>query len=127
MEHGLLCIELATPRVRSKCALHRDAIQLFLMISGRHGCEIAVLTVICVLMIFLFPLMQGPYSVLHGPVTALRAARAGVHLRLAIVQAALSSLGFHLISRLVVLSRMSFLKSEFQSVSLLESCTVFRC
>ena len=60
-----------------------------LMVSGRHGCEIAVLTVICVLMIFFFPVMQGPYSVLHGPVTALRAARAAVHLRLAIVQAAL--------------------------------------
>ena len=97
------------------------------MFSGSHGCEIAVLTVICVLMIFLFPLMQGPYSVLHGPVTALRAARAGVHLRLAIVQAALSSLGGHPISPLVALSRMSFSKAEFQSISFLESGTVFRC
>jgi hypothetical protein len=98
-----------------------------MMVSGRHGCEIAVLTVICVLMIFLFPLMQGPYSALHGPVTALRAARAGVHLRLAIVQASLSSLGGLLISPLVVLSQISFSKAEFQSVSLLESGTVFRC
>ena len=97
------------------------------MVSGRHGCEIAVFTVICVLMIFLFPLMQGPYSVLHGPVTALRAARAGVHLRLAMIQAALSSLGGHLIAALVVLAQMSLSKAKFQSVSLPECSTVFRC
>ena len=97
------------------------------MVFGRHGCEIAVLTVLCVLVIFFFPVMQGPYSVLHGPVTALRAARAGVHLRLAIMQAALSSLGGHLIAALLVLAQMSLSKAEFQSVSLPECCTVFRC
>jgi hypothetical protein len=97
------------------------------MLSGRHGCEIAVLTVICVLMIFLFPLMHGPYSVLHGPVTALRAARAGVHLRLAIVQAALSSLANCLISALSIFAPFSLLKAELQSVSLPKCNTVFRC
>jgi hypothetical protein len=97
------------------------------MLSGRHGCEIAVLTVICVLMIFLFPLMHGPYSVLHGPVTALRAARAAVHLRLAIVQGALSALANCLISVLVVFAQFSLSKAQFQSVSLPECNTVFRC
>jgi hypothetical protein len=97
------------------------------MVSGHHRCEIAVLTVICVLVIFFFPLMQGPYSVLHGPVTALRAARAGVHLRLAIVRAALSAQGSHLLSPLVVFARISLSKAEFQSVTLAEFDTVFRC
>lgn len=97
------------------------------MVSGRHGCEIAVLTVTCVLVIFFFPLVQGPYSVLHGPATALRAARAGAHLRLAIMQAGLSSLGGQLIATLVVLAQMSLSKAEFQSVSLPECNTVFRC
>jgi hypothetical protein len=96
------------------------------MISGRHGCEIAVLTVICVLVIFFFPLMHGPYSVLHGPVTALRAARAGVHLRLAIVQAALSFLAC-LISALAIFAQFSLSKAELQSVSLAACDTVFRC
>jgi len=41
------------------------------MISGRIGSELAVMAVFCVLMIFLFPAMQGPYSVVNGPVTAL--------------------------------------------------------
>ena len=97
------------------------------MVSGRHGCEIAVLTVVCVLMIFFFPVTQGPYSVLHGPVTALRAARAGAYLRLAIVQAALLSLGGILISALLVLSRMSRAETEFHSDILPECSTVFRC
>src|ERR1035438_7960402 len=68
------------------------------MISGHIGCELAVLTVLCVLMIFFFPVMQGPYSVVHGPVTALQAARAAAHLRTAIAQGAFSSLGNCLIS-----------------------------
>ena len=38
--------------------------------------------------IFFFPAMQGPYSVVHGPVTALLAARAASGLRVAIVRAA---------------------------------------
>ena len=97
------------------------------MVSRRHGCEITVLTVICVLMIFFFPLMHGPYSVLHGPVTALRAARAGVHLRLAIAQAALSSLASCLMSALAIFAQFSLSKAELQSVCLPECNTVFRC
>lgn len=97
------------------------------MVSGRHGCEIAVVTVMCVLMIFFFPVMQGPYSVLHGPVTALRAARAAVNLRLAIVQAALSSLASCLISALAIFARFSLSMAGLQSVSLPEFNTVFRC
>ena len=97
------------------------------MISSRHGCEIAVLTVICVLVIFFFPLMQGPYPVLHGPVTALRAARAAVHLRLAIVRAALSSLASCLIPALAICTQFSLSTAEFQTVSLPECNTVFRC
>jgi len=68
------------------------------MIPDRIGCELAVLTILCVLMIFFFPLMQGPYSVVHGPATALQAARAAARLQIIIVQGALNSLGNFLIS-----------------------------
>ncbi len=97
------------------------------MISSRIGCELAVLTVLCVLMIFFFPVMQGPYSVVHGPVTALQAARAGAHLRTAIVQGAFNSLGNRLISPLVVLSWMSLPAAEFQLISLPEHNSILRC
>ena len=58
------------------------------MISSRMAREPALLAVLSVLMIFLFPAMQGPYSAVHGPATALQAARAAVRVKVAIVQAA---------------------------------------
>jgi hypothetical protein len=44
----------------------------------RHhlGYELALLAVVCTLAIFLFPGASGPYPIVHGPVTALRAMRA---------------------------------------------------
>ncbi|PYX69520.1 MAG: hypothetical protein DMG78_21735, partial [Acidobacteria bacterium] len=86
-----------------------------LMIPGRIGCELAVLTILCVLMIFFFPLMQGPYSAVHGAATALQAARAAARLRIVIVQGALNSLGNFLISPLVILSWMLLSQVEFRS------------
>ena len=98
------------------------------MISGHIGCELAVLTVLCVLMIFFFPVMQGPYSVVHGPVTALQAARAAARLRIIIVQGALNSQGNFLISPLVTLSSWMLLsQAEFRSVSVPEYNTILRC
>ncbi len=97
------------------------------MISGRNGCELAVVAALCVLMIFLFPSMQGPYSVVHGPVSALLAAQAAARVRIAIVQAALRSLGNCLISPLAVLSRMSLPEAGFQAVSLPECTPILRC
>jgi hypothetical protein len=89
------------------------------MIPSRIGCELAVLTVLCVLMIFFFPVMQGPYSVVHGPATALLAARAAARLRVVIMQGALNSLGNFLILPLVI-SWMFLSAAEFSSVSLPE-------
>jgi hypothetical protein len=97
------------------------------MIPGRTGCELAVLTVLCVLITFFFPLMQGPYSVVHGPATVLQAARAAARLRIVVMQGALNSLGNFLISPLVILSWMLLSQAEFRSVSLPEYNTSLRC
>jgi hypothetical protein len=97
------------------------------MISGRIGCELAVVTVLCVLMIFFFPLLQGPYPVVNGPATALQAARAAARLRIVIMQGALNSLGSLLISPLVIVSWMLLSQAESRSVSLREYNTVLRC
>gem|GEM_PF-1777607 len=59
------------------------------MSSGRIAGTLAGIAVISVLAIFLFPATQGPYSVVHGPVTALLSVRAAVGLRTAIVRAGL--------------------------------------
>jgi hypothetical protein len=54
------------------------------MSPGRIGCALAVLAVFCVLAIFFFPGMEGPYSAVHGPVTALLSIRAAARLRMLI-------------------------------------------
>ena len=97
------------------------------MIPGRMGCELAVLTVLCVLMIFLFPMMQGPYSVVHGPVTALQAARAAARLRIIMVQGALSFMGTFRIALLAGPACMLLSEAESPLLSLPGNNTILRC
>src|SRR5579864_4096379 len=61
------------------------------MSSGRIAGMLAGIAVVSVLAIFFFPAMQGPYSVVHGPVTALLSLRAAAGLRTAIVKAGLGA------------------------------------
>jgi hypothetical protein len=53
----------------------------------------ASLLVICVLLLALFPAATGSFSAVHGPVTAMRAARAGhlIHAGIALCASALSA------------------------------------
>lgn len=96
------------------------------MNSGRIGCELAVLAVFCVLTIFLFPAMQGPYSAVNGPVTALQASRAALRLRTAIMQAASRMLG-NLRMMPAVLSWINLLHLELPSGALLDGAAILRC
>lgn len=57
------------------------------MSPGRIVCALAVMAVLSVLAIFFFPSLQGPYSVVHGPVTALMSFRAASMMRNAIARA----------------------------------------
>lgn len=60
----------------------------------RHfGHELAIVAIVCVLGIFLFPAAAGSYSAVHGPVTALQAMRRSIRLRWAIAVAAFSFFG----------------------------------
>lgn len=54
------------------------------MNPGRIAGMLAVLAVFCVLSIFFFPGIEGPYPAVHGPVTALLSLRAAARLRMAI-------------------------------------------
>jgi len=78
-------------------------------------------------MIFFFPLMQGPYSVVNGPATVFQAARAAARLRIVIMQGALNLLGNFLIFPPVILSWMLLSEAEFRSVRLPEYNTILRC
>jgi hypothetical protein len=96
------------------------------MISGRIGDALATLAVFCVLTIFLFPAMQGPYSVVHGPASALLAVRAAAKVRTAIVQAARRSFGA-LTSPLVALAGMFAAEPDLYVLALPERSTILRC
>lgn len=96
------------------------------MRSGRVGSELAVLALLCVISIFLFPVAQGPYTAIHGPVTALQSFRSAVRLKLAIVAAALSALD----SLIVASARffgIQFQLAEFLFAGLPQSNCILRC
>jgi hypothetical protein len=97
------------------------------MISRRIGSKVAVMAGFLVLAIFFFPSTKGSYSAVHGPVTALQAARSAARLRVAIVQGVLNCLGNCPISPLVVLSWMSRSNTGFQSFSPPACNTILRC
>jgi len=96
------------------------------MNSGRIACKLAMLAVVCVLTIFLFPAMQGPYSAVNGPVTALQAARTAIRLRKAMMQSALQSLGYKLATP-DFFSWMLIYEAEPHSASLPGCTSVLRC
>lgn len=62
------------------------------MTPGRVACGLALLAAFCVLGIFFFPVMDGPYSAVHGPVTALLSIRAAARLRMTIVRTGLTAI-----------------------------------
>jgi hypothetical protein len=97
------------------------------MLSGRIGCELVVLAVFCVLSIFLFPAIQGPYPVVHGPATALLAARTALRLHRTIAQAALTSLAQYLFLSLTVLAWMPFSLSNSLFVASPQLEPILRC
>ncbi len=97
------------------------------MTSGRIGAELAVLAVFCILTIFLFPVLQGPYSAVNGPVSALQAARNAARVRLSIIQSALKSLGNISALSLVFLFYMGAALADAQPASFPACDNVLRC
>ena len=97
-------------------------------VSTRPGCEFAILAVLSVLIILIFPVGHGPYSVTHGPVTVFQAVRAAARVQTAIVHGALNSLGNSpTIILLVVVSRLVLSDAEFQVASFPQGDTILRC
>jgi hypothetical protein len=113
----------APKRVRSRILRYNVITS---MISGRIGDAFAPLAVICILGIFLFPALQGPYSVVHGPASALLAIRAAAKVQIAIAQAALRSLGT-LNSPLVAFCGILVAETVLYTIILLERNAILRC
>jgi F0F1-type ATP synthase assembly protein I len=101
------------------------------MTPARIACALAVLAVVCVLALFFFPGIEGPYSAVHGPVTALLSIRAAALLRVRIVRAGLSAVCGCLRSgytALLPLSWAGLFAMTFRSSRLSEACcSILRC
>jgi hypothetical protein len=67
---------------------------MMILRSTRHRIAYALVLVaiLSVLAVFFFPTIEGPYSAVNGPVTALLSARAAAGLRTSIVHAGLMGL-----------------------------------
>ena len=101
------------------------------MTPGRIVCLLAVMAAFCVLALFFFPGMEGPYSAVHGPVTALLSIRAASLLRTRMVRAGLNAIRGFLREtqiRLVSGGWAALVNAEFPASSLTLDCSsVLRC
>jgi hypothetical protein len=61
------------------------------MLASQFGRWIGSCAAVCVLLLFLFPLVHGPFQATHGPTTAFRARRAFVVLIISVMQACLGA------------------------------------
>jgi hypothetical protein len=95
------------------------------MIPRQIGGELAVFVALCIVAIFFFPAMQGPYSAVNGPATAFQAARATARLRIRMVQAAVNSFAnFPLLLRV---NSLAAGYTELHSASFADCSTILRC
>ena len=91
----------------------------------------AVLAVLCVLTMFFFPAVEGPYCAVHGPVTALLSIRASATLRLRIVRSGLTALRgrlhrAHPAQARLVPSRLPFMESAADDLAA-SGASILRC
>jgi hypothetical protein len=64
-----------------------------LVFSRQLSYEVAVLAILCSTALFFFPAVRGPYSAVHGPVTALRSIQKRLRIWLVMALAALHVFG----------------------------------
>ncbi len=94
---------------------------------NRIAFALAMVSVVCVLAVFFFPAVRGPYSAVHGPVTVMHAARAATGVRMAVARAGLSVVRIHFRTALV-LRPCAKLKLKFLSGGVLSGFGIpLRC
>ncbi len=97
------------------------------MALSRHfRFEFALLAILCATAIFFFPAVQGSYSAVHGPVTALRSLKTRLSLWLALALVAVRILGCHL-SGYAEMLRISPREGVIPRASIPENAAVLRC
>ena len=100
------------------------------MTPGRIACALAVLAVLCVLAIFFFPSIEGPYPAVHGPVTALLSIRAAARLHV-LIRAGVGAILSHFSLAFLAMGSRSLISIGFTGSQsndpMLETLSVLRC
>jgi hypothetical protein len=100
------------------------------MNPGRIACALAVLAVLCVLALFFFPGMEGPYPAVHGPVTALLSIRAAARLRV-LIRAGVCAMRSHFGRICFAIGSLSLISNNYaesgSNGSPLGTLSVLRC
>jgi uncharacterized membrane protein YjgN (DUF898 family) len=109
------------------CASYNRDTSMILTRIGWGLAVLAIVAVLCVAVIFFFPAIQGPYSAVNGPVTALQSAQAASRVRVAIVLAAFSLIANFLSPSLAWVSSRTIVCVEPQTPSRGKSGTILRC
>ena len=98
------------------------------MIYSRAACAAIVLVVVLtVLTSLLFPAMQGPYSVVHGPATEFRALRLAAIAHASILHGAMHSIRGSYPSAPLVVSRLKVSEIIPDSEAMPDCSTILRC
>lgn len=92
-----------------------------------RGKWVAVLAIVSLLMIFLFPAMHGPYSVVNGPATTLQTARLANRSLIPIVHSAGRNPGSSLFSAFIALPWMFVPEARFPTGIFHDFNTILRC
>jgi hypothetical protein len=98
------------------------------MLARLFGRSIGYCAAVCVLLLFLFPLVHGPFQATHGPTTAFRDRTAAIIVTMSIITAAILGFGRSLARMLSQFAgTFSGLSSPGRSVFDHESCAILRC
>jgi hypothetical protein len=98
------------------------------MLARLFGRFIGYCAAVCVLLLFLFPLVHGPFQATHGPTTAFRDRTAAIILTMSIITAAILGLGRSLPRTLAQLAGILVSPpSPRRSFCDDESCAILRC
>ena len=88
----------------------------FAMLASLFSRRMVPWLAVCVLLLFLFPLVHGPFQATHGPNTTFRARRALLALRLTIIQGGMSLFArFHGVTKALI-RRSDFLLESHEAL-----------
>lgn len=96
-------------------------------VLNRTRWNVTLITILAILTVFLFPSLQGPYSVVCGPATVFQAARAASVAYASILQGTLHTVEAPVPSHMVVVARLNLSEAVSLPTVMLQGSASLRC